>query len=255
MIGLKHLLNLRNRPSLLYSAKEILAVLDSCAEEFTFPMLDNGYIFLAATRLSLYHSNTDWAIIIEVFGYAPRAGHPDLTLTAFGSNVSRQRHAEDFVSQSAFDAYLVQNPHNEDLIVYPLGGVLEDANDPEFVLSDISKLKLRGDMIARPNDFAAAGMTLSKAPKVATFELCRLLAYLHREKILATSEERQSLLPDGMTKLVILDDWYHPDLANGEKPSSSPSFIAFAKALVSGTPPPPTSGNTHWRNWPDGGTL
>lgn len=40
-------------------------------------MLDNGYVYLAATRLSLYRSATDWAIAIEVFGFSPRAGLPD----------------------------------------------------------------------------------------------------------------------------------------------------------------------------------
>ena len=31
----------------------MLEVLDACARVFTFPMLDNGYVYLAATRLSV----------------------------------------------------------------------------------------------------------------------------------------------------------------------------------------------------------
>jgi hypothetical protein len=32
----------------------ILSVLDRCCDAFTFPMLDNGYVYLAAKRLDRY---------------------------------------------------------------------------------------------------------------------------------------------------------------------------------------------------------
>jgi hypothetical protein len=59
-----------------HSADEILSILDECANAFTFPMLDNGYVNLAATRLSLFRSEADWAMTIEIFGFSPRAGIP-----------------------------------------------------------------------------------------------------------------------------------------------------------------------------------
>jgi len=39
---------------LVFDPEEILSILDDCCDAFTFPMLDNGYVYLAATRLSLY---------------------------------------------------------------------------------------------------------------------------------------------------------------------------------------------------------
>ena len=51
-----------------FDPEEILSILDRCCDMFAFPMLDNGYWYLAATRLSLYRSATDWAMVIEVFG-------------------------------------------------------------------------------------------------------------------------------------------------------------------------------------------
>jgi hypothetical protein len=60
-----------------FDSKEILSILDRCCDAFTFPMLDNGYVYLAATRLSVYRSTTDWAMAFEVFGFSPRAGLPD----------------------------------------------------------------------------------------------------------------------------------------------------------------------------------
>ncbi len=61
-----------------FDPAHILAILDACAESSTFPMLDNGYVYLSATRLSLHRSMANWAIVIEVFGFSPRAGLPDL---------------------------------------------------------------------------------------------------------------------------------------------------------------------------------
>ena len=57
-----------------FDPEEILSILDRCCDAFTFPMLDNGYVYLAATQLSLYRSTMDWAVVIEVFGFSPRAG-------------------------------------------------------------------------------------------------------------------------------------------------------------------------------------
>jgi len=53
---------------MFHSPQLILAILDRCCDRNTFPMLDNGYVYLAATRLSLFRSPDDWAIAIEVFG-------------------------------------------------------------------------------------------------------------------------------------------------------------------------------------------
>ena len=69
-----------------HTEADILRVLDNCCDAFTFPMLDNGYVYLAATRLSLFRDNADWAMTIEVFGFSPRAELPDASVYCFGVN-------------------------------------------------------------------------------------------------------------------------------------------------------------------------
>jgi hypothetical protein len=59
-----------------WTPAKILSILDRCCAWFDFPMLDNGYIYLAATRLSFYCCDQDWALVIEVFGFSPRYGNP-----------------------------------------------------------------------------------------------------------------------------------------------------------------------------------
>jgi len=100
--------------------EEILSILDRCCDEFTFPMLDNGYLYLAATRLSLYRSTTDWAMVIEVFGFSPRAGLPDTGIQTFASRLHDRSPPERFVSREAYERYLANNPHREYRSVFPM---------------------------------------------------------------------------------------------------------------------------------------
>jgi hypothetical protein len=51
----------------MMTAGDILDVLDRGAESYAVPMLDNGYLYLAATRMALYRSNVDWAIVFRGF--------------------------------------------------------------------------------------------------------------------------------------------------------------------------------------------
>ena len=115
-----------------WNAERILSVWDQCCESFTFPMLDNGYVYLAATRLSLYRSPEDWAMVIEVFGFSPRAGLPDFHLQTFGSRLRRQKSQNDYISREAYESYLASNPNNESTFLYPIEeGDWIDAEDAE----------------------------------------------------------------------------------------------------------------------------
>jgi hypothetical protein len=76
-------------------------------------MFDNGYVYLAASRVSVFRSAEDWQLAIEVFGFSPRSEVPDIHIYHFGSSIIRQKGPENFVSQEAFDNYLRNNPNNE----------------------------------------------------------------------------------------------------------------------------------------------
>ncbi len=103
-----------------WSTQQILEVLDACCDGFTFPMLDNGYVYLAATRLSLFRSSSNWALTIEVFGFSPRGGMPDNHIYTFASRLRNRRTPEDFVNREAYELYLASNPNNESRFLEPL---------------------------------------------------------------------------------------------------------------------------------------
>src|SRR5262245_29865673 len=117
-----------------HDTERTLAILDRCCNSYTFPMLDNGYVYLAATRLSLFRSADDWAMVIEVFGYSPRAGIPDTHIYTFASTLYNRKGPEQYVTSEAHGAYLASNPNNESRGVFPIdSGPWIDEDDAELV--------------------------------------------------------------------------------------------------------------------------
>ena len=245
-----------------FDAEEILSILDRCCDEYTFPMLDNGYVYLAATRLSLYRSSTDWAIAIEVFGFSPRSGLPDTAVQTFASRLHDRDRPEEYVDREAYENYLANNPHNEYRSVFPVQeGPWQDDEDMELVFPGANVIVVRDEAIALPSvaDYVRHGIELEDADRVQVFELCRYIADVAREKVLATPDERRiSVLPE-MEQILQLEEWHHPNVVeDDDRPSGSETFQQLAQVLVTGDVrlyQPSQPPNTHWRNWPEGGRL
>jgi len=113
--------------------------------------------------------------------------------------------------------------------------------------------------IPRTSDPAKYGIELAEPPRIHTFELCRYLAGAYRDAVLATPAERRASVPPDLPEFLILDDWHHPNVVEDtQRPSGSQTFQQLAQALVAGDASgyrPTLTPNTHWRHWPDGGTL
>jgi hypothetical protein len=224
-------------------------------------MLDNGYLYLAATRLSLYRSPADWAMVIEVFGFSPRAGLPDVHVYTFASRLHDRDPAERYATPEAYQRYLAANPHNESRFVFPIEeGPWLDEDNGERVSLTAREITVRGERVPLPlaGELARHSITLEDPPQVQVFELCRWLAATRRDQVLATpSERRVSVLPE-MAPLLQLDEWHHPDVVGDARPGTSETFRQLAAVLVTGDVSlyrPTHAPNTHWRHWPDGGRL
>lgn len=224
-----------------FDPDDILAVLDRCCDTFRFPMLDNGYVCLAATRLSLYRSETDWAVVIEVFGFSPRAGLPDTSIKTFASRLHDRDPPENYVSRKAYEAYLANNPHSEYRSVFPVAeGPWQDAEDGGLVAEGAREVLVRNRAIALPSvaEYARHGIELERPPRVQVFELCRFLAAVVREQVLATPEERRVSVPPEMDQVLQLEEWHHPNVVDDAKrPSGSEAFQQLARVLATGARP------------------
>jgi hypothetical protein len=240
------------------TTEEILAILDHGAEDGVFPMLDNPYVYLATTRLNLYRSEADWALVFEIFGFSPRAGMPDLGIWTFASRL-RDRTSPKHRSPEAHQRYLAQHPNDESRFFYPIErGDWRSPDNDAIVADDATEIVLRGEPVRLPTleGLEQHGVPPSRPPRVLVFEVCRFLAEIRRDRVLATDEERRVNVPTELKELLRLDDWNHPDLMNEEIPSGSESFQQLAAVLASGdivNYRPTSAPNTHWTNWPDGG--
>ena len=229
-----------------YTVEEILSRLDEHGRELTFPMLDNGYIYPGDVRLSAYADETRWAILIEQLGFHYRWGLPDgivTTLYVF---------ANCFVDSS--DRAMV-------------GGFTYEATPDEetegwlSVPSSLTEVMIRERRVTIPRDpihYASKGIMLQQSPTLQAQEVMRVLLPEHREAMLATEEERRRLIPHDLPLFARLDEWHHPDLAGEELVSECSTFQNLARAIVALEPNMfrlTEKPNTHWSNWPMGGSL
>jgi hypothetical protein len=239
--------------------KSILETLDSCANDFTFPVLDNGYVYLAESRLTVFRSPVYWAITIEIFGFSPRAGDPDVTVYTFSNALRNRSKIDDYVSKEAYDNYLANNKFNEFSSFWPIGG--ENWIDPEDseLCMEKGEYELRNKKCALPGnlEYETAGIKLEE-DRPAVFEFCRYLAHHEKELVLATEEELMHHVPVDCDVKLQLSDWCHPDITGSELPSSKETFQLIASLIETDKLSSYSSieaPNTHWSNWPDSGTL
>lgn len=233
-----------------YSAAEILEQLDRCATAYTFPTLDNAYVYPADTRLTLFRDAQRWAMVIEVLGFNSHMGGIggiDDALYCFGNCLRRPPgiSPEDTLRP----------------VTDGDSGPLFEAADAMTVNPGATDLRIRGRLVSLPRDpkhYLFRDIALESPPGIQGFELLRGLLPEHRELLLANDEEIQARLPENLPRLLRLDEWNHPDISEGDMPGESPAFQALAKVLETGDPKlyrPRRKPNTHWKNWPEGGIL
>jgi hypothetical protein len=232
-----------------FNEAEILGQLDDCAIKFEFPMLDNGYIYPADVRLHAYADQTRWALIIEDLGYHLRAGdHDGITscLQYYGNCLPRKPGAT-----------------NEDLVMVTHDGPDEDTFQEEinwYLRSLKGEIYIRDQLIAfdcTPTTLAKKGISTADGQPTGT-ELLRSLLPEYRDLLLANEKELRRQIPNDIPLIFHLDQWYHPDLAGDDLPSGNETFQQIAMILCTGDTSlyaPSQPPNTHWSNWPDGGTM
>jgi hypothetical protein len=136
---------------------------------------------------------------------------------------------------NSYDRYLANNPHNDSRFVFPIAaGAWQDAGNGEMLAEDASEIVIRGFAWQLPSldEYARVGVNLEQPPQVRTFEVCRFISEVARDQLLATHQERRiSVLPD-MTQLLQLEEWHHPNLAGGDRASSSETFRQLAQVLA-----------------------
>lgn len=230
--------------------KEILNQLDQCNDDFTFPMLDHGYVYLAGTKLTAYRDDNRWIIVIEIIGFNYRGGgHNGISncLHIYGNclNYMPGIQNENFL-------YLTNDVNDCNTF---------DEEEYFYLNPECSSFTLRGEILPVVHDkkvYESSGIEIEDKTRINAYEFLRLLEELHHDKLAATDSEIRQRIPNNIPEIIKLRNWYHPDIANGELPSGNETFQQIAKVLETGNVEyyqPAHKPNTNWKNWPDGGTL
>ena len=230
--------------------KDILYQLDKCASEFIFPMLDNGYIYLAGTKMTLLREDVKWIIMIEIIGFSYRAGgHYGITncIHLYGNCL-------DFEPGTNNENYIILTEDSQD-------GLTFDEDEKFYLNSTTDTFLLRGELhkiCHNRNEYEKIGIELENSEHISAFEFLRYLTHNISEKLWATEEEIRARIPKYISKIMELNEWFHPDLVNGDLPSDNQTFQQLADVLETGNLElykPTFQPNTHWKNWAEGGTL
>jgi hypothetical protein len=225
-----------------FNKSEVLELLDRCADENTFPMLNNTHVRHAGIRLHVFGSEAEWLIVFDWFFDFVPAGTFSEFVDAFGSELP-----DGNLSCNRSDP--VELPDQEDLYD-ELGNYKFDRFHFELLINK----ELRSFTPTR-EDYLAAGFDVDDGQQSET-QIIRYLEHQLGDELYAPSPE--ALLnvcgreDAGLTQLLYLKEYYHPNVADDEYPSDTETFRMIADVLVSRDPSrhhPSEASNTHWSHW------
>lgn len=223
------------------NSSDVIEQLDEEAKSYDFPMLNNLYFANADIRLKVFRSPSEWLLIFEELSFC--------------------RNPPDFIDGISVYGNQVDNPGS--LCAVP---VIKDQKgsslwneDGDFLLDRWSfEVEIGGKLLSfslTEEDYRKAGIDTSAEDDYPA-QILRYLSFLYSDDLFQSDSfllKQCGKNTSGLTKLIQLDDWYHPDIADDELPSQTETFQKLAEAIVSGDSSlylvVDEEPNTHWSNW------
>lgn len=230
--------------------QEILRQLDVEAEGYVFPMLDNGYYYHGDQKMTIFRDDRRWAILLEVLAFFNHEyGLEGITTIAnvFGNCLIGWNNNDNFnyfASDNGTETFLT-----DDTIHLP------------YLNPEAKSILVRGQEIPIISDrrhYESKQIKLEHEGKITSWEFLRGLIPEHSNLFWVTREEISTKIPNDLPIFMTLDNWHHPDLVVDEKPSETETFQQLADVIITGDKQLYNTteiSNTHWTNWPEGGTL
>lgn len=204
-------------------------------------------IFLIDCRLNIFRNdNGQWCIVSKVFAFQSRGDSISLTMETFGNCFLQYQDNVSAIDRNSFE---------------------EMINDGMSLLPDAKYWLIRGKKVNlshNKQDYKEAGINLREYEpgEIYPDEVARLLILKHQNLFRATNEELYKMVPKDLTKILILDEWFHQEHEswNWEEtmPGSNETWQQIAKVIVTGDASfykPTIAPNTHWKFWPESGSM
>lgn len=230
--------------------EDVLRQLDEGAEGFDFPMLDNGFFYHGDQKMTIYRDDKRWAMVVEIIAFLTKEENISGITTissVFGNCVSGKTGSPAFKN------------------------LVEDADEPTFLYDednfipylnpDASQIKVRGTFIpinSNKSHYHKRNIQLAIDNKITPWAFMRGLVPEQSHLFWMTKDEVFQKIPSELSEFIILSHWHHPNLIQGEKPSDTETFRQLGLAIETGDKSqynPKEKENTHWSNWPFGGSI
>ncbi|WP_271251607.1 DUF7003 family protein [Pseudanabaena sp. Chao 1811] len=204
------------------SPKQILEFLDRRFNAIEMPCLGNMNIDYVSSRLLAFRDDSRWLILFNSITWCP-AGQGLTTIVECVGNCVQGR--QGFDSDRTFITGKIQ--YDELLELYNV-----QVRDQLIAINDL-------DIIAHPDLYVDRELDIAIA-----------LLEKYREDLLACRDEYGKFIPEGMTEVLCLDEWQHPNWDC--LPSQTESFPMIAEVLFTGNSnlyKKPQNPNTDWALW------
>ncbi len=223
--------------------------------------LEHGYCEIAYSRIHLYANEHNWAIVMESSGYHNRRFTAQIGLNYIGDcitypiNVSPER---KYVSNTKIIDLITAEEFER--IENKSGREMEQF---ELIDSEITQINIRDHLVEIDLDsskYEELGILIrdfDNPHKLISFEdLIRYLAETQPDLISATEEEIKTQLPKDLSKLLVIDDFYHLSVYDkNHLPSQIETYKLISEILVEKDAKlwqPTLKSNNHWSNWESG---
>ena len=194
---------------------EILNTLDNSNDGYycSFVALGNVSSYLIDCRLNVFFADDRWVIAIERLGYNPRAGAIMLEINYYGNCLTNL----EYYNERPTSNYSVCPIDTENF---------ENTIDGESLKTNANFWLVRGQQVSlssKKQDYIDAGIELMEFEpnEISIEEAARLSVSQNRELFRATNKELYKSIPTDLSKIVILDEWFHKDFQLQNPPMMS----------------------------------
>lgn len=200
--------------------QDILNQLDKAAQDYRFPTFDNINYPAAAMSLTVFRDDSEWLILFEKLVYSDNESAFLSMIHAFGNKVPapgfQPNSAEQIITEA--EGYPMWN---EEMTL--------SLNIFDFTV------KVKGKTIhftPQREDYTEAHVNLEDSSYPGFKILCLLVSLMPNELFRSDDALLKACNRSNLPRFLQLNDWHHPDLFNGERPSNCEFFSSLAQSIA-----------------------
>ncbi|SFQ62396.1 DUF7003 family protein [Flavobacterium akiainvivens] len=224
------------------------------------PDLEHGYFLTAGSRIHLFADEANWAIVFEKSGFNNRGAEADAELYYYGNCIN---YSITVYPERQYITNVLQVP----LISFEEYERIQAEGDGfesfERISKNITHINIKGQEMPFESDYKkyeAVGISIQDEDNpdnlIGFGEIIRYLHETSPQLISATDAEIREPLPDGLPKLLTINEFHFTSAYDESTPPSEQElYRLIARVLVTRNPAewqPTREPNNHWSNWESG---